>query len=79
MLQKDLLVSISFYFIQDCTRFASTMTFAGTACYISTFLPLVRGCTTVVLYPAFDVTSMAKAIQDERLVFIKIGIKAISS
>ncbi|XP_072046112.1 medium-chain acyl-CoA ligase ACSF2, mitochondrial-like [Amphiura filiformis] len=43
------------------------MTFAGSGCYVSTFLPLVRGCTTVVLYPVFDVHTMAKALQDEQV------------
>ena len=47
-------------------RYGISMTFAGAACHVGVFHPLVRGTTSVVLYPTFDVKMMAKALQDEK-------------
>ncbi|XP_072041310.1 medium-chain acyl-CoA ligase ACSF2, mitochondrial-like [Amphiura filiformis] len=51
----------------DSVRFGITMTFSSSGSFIGTFLPLVRGCTSVILYPDFTVEAMAKALQDERV------------
>ncbi|XP_072027803.1 medium-chain acyl-CoA ligase ACSF2, mitochondrial-like [Amphiura filiformis] len=51
----------------DSVRYATTVSFSGSGSFIGTFLPLVRGCTTVILYADFTVEAMAKALQDEKV------------
>ncbi|XP_072033895.1 medium-chain acyl-CoA ligase ACSF2, mitochondrial-like [Amphiura filiformis] len=49
----------------DSGRFMAGITFSGGL--FGVFLPLIRGCTTIVLYPIFDAEIMAEAIQNERV------------
>ncbi|XP_072041297.1 medium-chain acyl-CoA ligase ACSF2, mitochondrial-like [Amphiura filiformis] len=51
----------------DSVRFGATMDFACSTSFSPTFLPIIRGCTTIVLFRVFDAEIMAKAFQQERV------------
>ncbi|XP_072026064.1 medium-chain acyl-CoA ligase ACSF2, mitochondrial-like [Amphiura filiformis] len=48
------------------TKFALIMNLAGVGAQMGALLPLARGCTTVVVSPAYDKDVLAKALHDEK-------------
>ena len=48
------------------------MSFGGSTTVSPTYLPIIRGCTSIVLYPDFDPKMMADAIQNEKYVLLSI-------
>ncbi|XP_072022524.1 medium-chain acyl-CoA ligase ACSF2, mitochondrial-like [Amphiura filiformis] len=51
----------------ESLRYMVGVTLSGTGTVWGTYLPIARGCTTIVLYPAFNAGIMAEALQNERV------------